>query len=86
MRLDKFLQLSGLAKRRSVAKKLCDAGRVKVGDRVAKAATDVKVGEVLELRYGERGLVVVVRSVSAGPLSRSERRNMYEVKREIRYA
>ena len=86
MRLDKFLKASGLVKRRPVAKKLCDAGRVRVGDRVAKAATEVDAGDLVELRFGERALVIEVRSLPDGPVPRGDRRDLYEVKREIRYA
>ena len=50
MRLDKYLKVSRLIKRRTVANEACDAGRVTVNDKVAKASTDVKVGDVITLR------------------------------------
>ena len=53
MRLDKFLKVSRVIKRRSVANEACDLGRVKINDKVAKAFTEVKVGDVLEIRFGE---------------------------------
>lgn len=67
MRLDKYLKASGLAKRRAVAKKLCDAGRVKLNDRPGKASAAVRVGDTLEVRYGNRGTVVEVTGVPDRP-------------------
>ncbi|HHX51025.1 MAG TPA: RNA-binding S4 domain-containing protein [Clostridia bacterium] len=58
MRLDKFLKTSRLIKRRSVAKEVCDAGRVMVNGRPAKAATPVKEGDILLMRWGARELQV----------------------------
>ena len=54
MRLDKFLKVSRLIKRRTVANEACDAGRVLVNDRPAKASAQVKAGDVLEIQFGTR--------------------------------
>lgn len=54
MRLDKFLKVSRIIKRRTVANEVCDAGNVSVGGRVVKASYDVKVGDVLEIKFGEK--------------------------------
>lgn len=54
MRLDKFLKVSRLIKRRTVAKEACDGGRIAVNGKVAKASTELKVGDVLTLSFGER--------------------------------
>lgn len=54
MRLDKFLKVTRLIKRRTVAKEACDGGRVTLGGRVAKAGTEVKPGDILEIRFGSR--------------------------------
>jgi len=54
MRLDKFLKVSRIIKRRTIANEACDSGRVSVNGNVAKASYDVKVGDVLELRFGEK--------------------------------
>jgi ribosomal 50S subunit-recycling heat shock protein len=54
MRLDKFLKLSRLVKRRTIAKTLCDAGRVQLDERPAKPSDDVAVGQVVTIRYGNR--------------------------------
>ncbi len=52
MRLDKFLKVSRLVKRRTVAQQACDGGRVSVGGRTAKPSYDVKVGDTLEISFG----------------------------------
>lgn len=54
MRLDKFLKVSRLIKRRTVANEACDAGRVSVNGRPAKASLDVKVGDIIEIGFGTR--------------------------------
>lgn len=53
MRLDKFLKVSRIIKRRTVANEVCDASRVKVNGLPAKASRDVKVGDIIELSIGE---------------------------------
>ena len=60
MRLDKWLKVSRLIKRRTVANEACDNARVNANGRPVKASYDVKVGDVLELRFGERTLRVEV--------------------------
>ena len=54
MRLDKFLKVSRIIKRRTVANEVCDAGQVSGGGRVVKASYDVKEGDVLEIQFGEK--------------------------------
>lgn len=54
MRVDKFLKVSRLIKRRSIANEACDSGRISVNGRVVKASYDVKVGDVIEITLGER--------------------------------
>ena len=56
MRLDKFLKVSRLIKRRTVANEACDAGRVLVNDRPAKASAQVKAGDVLEIQFGSKSV------------------------------
>ena len=60
MRLDKWLKVSRLIKRRTVAKEACDNQRVTANGRPVKASYDVKAGDVLELRFGERVVKVEV--------------------------
>ncbi|NLG25807.1 MAG: RNA-binding S4 domain-containing protein [Clostridiales bacterium] len=54
MRLDKYLKVSRIIKRRTVANEACDGGRVSLNGREAKAGAEVKVGDVIEIRYGEK--------------------------------
>ncbi|MCL2400605.1 MAG: RNA-binding S4 domain-containing protein [Defluviitaleaceae bacterium] len=54
MRLDKYLKVSRIIKRRSVANEACDAGRVTVNGKIAKAGLDVKEGDVVEIRFGDK--------------------------------
>ena len=54
MRIDKFLKVSRLGKRRTVAKEMADQGRIKVNSRVVKSSYDVKLGDVIEVGYGTR--------------------------------
>ncbi|MBQ6830215.1 MAG: RNA-binding S4 domain-containing protein [Clostridia bacterium] len=63
MRLDKYLKVSRLIKRRTVANEACDAGRVTVGGKVARASYEVKVGDVIGLTLGPREVQVEVVSV-----------------------
>ena len=63
MRLDKWLKVSRLIKRRTIANEVCDKERVMANGRVVKASYDVKVGDHLELRFGPRTLQVEVLSV-----------------------
>ena len=60
MRLDKFLKVSRLIKRRTVANEACDAGRVLVNGNVAKASVKVKVGDVIEIQFGTKTVKVEV--------------------------
>lgn len=64
MRLDKFLKVSRLIKRRTVANEACDAARVTVNGRPAKASYDVKVGDKLTIQFGQRTLSVEVLQVA----------------------
>ena len=63
MRLDKFLKVSRLIKRRTVANEACDAGRVLVNDKVAKASVNVKAGDTIEIQFGTKSVKVEVLSV-----------------------
>jgi len=66
MRLDKFLKVSRLIKRRTLANEACDSARVSVNGRPAKASYQVKPGDILELRFGERILRAEVLAVEPG--------------------
>ena len=60
MRLDKFLKVSRLIKRRTVANEACDAGRVTVNGSVAKASVNVKAGDIIEIQFGTKAVKVEV--------------------------
>ena len=63
MRLDKYLKVSRLIKRRTVANEACDSDRVTINDRPAKAGTEVKVGDVIAISFGNREVKVEVLDV-----------------------
>ncbi|MCB7321045.1 RNA-binding S4 domain-containing protein [Lacrimispora sp. 210928-DFI.3.58] len=63
MRLDKFLKVSRLIKRRTIANEACDAGRVLVNDKPAKASLNVKVGDIIEIQFGAKAVKVEVLDV-----------------------
>lgn len=63
MRLDKFLKVSRLIKRRTVANEACDSQRVSVNGKLAKAGYDVKIGDIIEIRFGQKTVRVEVLSL-----------------------
>ena len=77
MRLDKWLKVSRIIKRRTVANEACDNARVNVNGRPVKASYDVKVGDVLELRFGERVVKVEV-LVVADNVGKADASAMYK--------
>ncbi len=78
MRLDKFLKVSRLIKRRTVAKEASDGARVKVNGKTAKPACDVKEGDVIEITFGNKTVSVEVVSVTEHAL-KSDAASMYRV-------
>ena len=78
MRLDKFLKVSRLIKRRTVANEACSAGRVMINGKVAKASSDVKVGDIIEISFGSK-------LVKAQVLNLSENAKKDEAKDLIKY-
>lgn len=79
MRLDKYLKVSRLIKRRTVANEACDSGRVSVNGKVARASYDVKVGDEITIDFGARPLTVTVLEVKDSAF-KDDARQMYEVK------
>ena len=63
MRLDKYLKVSRLIKRRTVANEACDSGRVSINGNTAKASVDVKVGDVIEIHFGDKTVKVMVTDI-----------------------
>lgn len=64
MRLDKYLKVSRIIKRRTVANEACDAGRVSVNGKVARASYDVKAGDIVDIVFGERTVKAEILDVS----------------------
>lgn len=64
MRLDKYLKVSRLIKRRTVANEMCDAGRVSVNGKAARASYDIKTDDVVEIAFGARNIKVRVVAVN----------------------
>ena len=84
MRLDKYLKVSRLIKRRTVAKDVSDQGRVLLNGREAKPGTVVKVGDVLEVQFGQRSLTVRIERI-VDSARKEDAEGMYTVlKEEVR--
>lgn len=78
MRLDKYLKVSRIIKRRTVANEACDAGRVLANNKVARASYDVKVGDILEISFGTRTVKVEVTQV-AETVKKDDAASMYRI-------
>jgi len=79
LRLDLFLRVSRLVKRRTVAKEACVNGRILLNSRPAKPAAEVKPGDTITLDYGPRLLTVEVLAVPTGPLSKAAAADLYRI-------
>lgn len=77
MRLDKYLKVSRLIKRRTVANEACDAGRVLVNGKTAKASLNVKVGDIIEIQFGTRSVKVEVTDI-AQAVRKEDAKEMYK--------
>lgn len=78
MRLDKFLKVSRVIKRRTIANEACDAGRVTLNDRVAKAGSSVKSGDVVSIRFGDKSFTFRILNVNE-TVKKDEAGLMYEI-------
>ena len=78
MRLDKFLKVSRIIKRRTVAKDVSDASRINVNGRVAKPSTELKIGDIIEINYFKKQMVVKVLSLQQ-TVKKDDASDMYEV-------
>ena len=79
MRLDKFLSVSRLIKRRNLAKKAADEGLILVNGKVAKGSKNISVGDKITIRYPGHTLSIVVRQLSVGNLPKKEAHLLYDV-------
>lgn len=77
MRLDKFLKVSRLIKRRTVANEACDSGRVMINDKVAKASSAVKAGDIVEISFGNKNVKVEVLDVQE-TVKKDEAKELYK--------
>lgn len=78
MRLDKYLKVSRLIKRRTVAKEACDKGIISINGKVAKSSSEVNTGDVLELKFGEKITKVKITEIKEHVL-KNDAKEMYEV-------
>ena len=77
MRLDKYLKVSRLIKRRTVANEACDGGRITANGRVVKASYDVKIGDILEITFGNRTVKIKVTDVKE-TVKKDDAQTLYE--------
>ena len=85
MRLDKYLKVSRIIKRRTVANEACDAGRVMVNDKVAKAGTEVRVGDVIEIAFGNKTVKVRVTMIADSTKKQKRCSNMCNCQVTVMY-
>lgn len=85
MRLDKFLKVSRLIKRRTLAKEVADKGRIAINGQIAKASSNVKVGDELEIRFGQKTVTVKIDALQESS-RKEEAANMYTVLKEEKAA
>ena len=83
MRLDKFLKVSRIIKRRSVAKEVADKGRIQINGILAKSSSNVKLGDVVKIRFGNKILEVAVKELHDST-KKEDAQKMYEVISETR--
>ena len=78
MRIDKYLKISRIIKRRTIAQEACDSERVMINGKVAKASTDVKVGDIIEIRFGNNTSKYEVLEIKEH-VKKEETENMYRM-------
>ncbi|MCD5326106.1 MULTISPECIES: RNA-binding S4 domain-containing protein [Pontibacillus] len=78
MRLDKFLKISRLIKRRTLAKEVADQGRIQLNGNTAKASTDVSIGDELSIRFGQKQLTLEVTSLREN-VKKDEASSLYKI-------
>ncbi|MBV7276770.1 RNA-binding S4 domain-containing protein [Clostridium thailandense] len=78
MRLDKYLKVSRIIKRRTVAKEACEGGRVSINGKIAKAGTEVKEGDIIEIQYAARSLKAKIINI-AEHVRKENAQGMYEI-------
>jgi len=81
MRIDKYLKLSRIIKRRTVAQEACESGRVYINGKMAKPSSEVKVGDIVEIRFGTKSTIIEVTS-TAEHVTKDGANEMYRLKEE----
>lgn len=76
MRLDKYLKVSRIIKRRTIANEACDAGKVSVNGKVARASYDVKIGDIIDIKFGNKEFKIEVLSLNEY-IKKEEANSMY---------
>ena len=84
MRLDKFLKVSRLIKRRGLANEAADQGRVFINDKQAKPASAVKEGDIIRLEYYNKTIIAEILRIPTGNVSIQESKDLYKILEEIR--
>lgn len=82
MRLDKFLKVSKVIKRRTIAKSVADLGFVKINDKVAKPSSEININDVIELNLGERQLTIVVKNLVT-KVGKQNAQEMFEIIKDV---
>ena len=78
MRLDKYLKVSRIIKRRTVAKEVCESGRITINDKVAKPSTKIKEGDIIEITFANRVLKAQIINI-AEHVRKENAKEMYEI-------
>jgi len=78
MRLDKYLKVSRIIKRRTVAKEACEGGRVSINNKIGKPGTEIKEGDIIEIRYASKILKAKITSIK-DQVRKEEAKEMYEI-------
>lgn len=78
MRLDKFLKVSRIIKRRSVANEACDLNRVTINEKPAKPSKELKIGDIIGVRFGNKDVYFKVLEIPSGNVSKNSAESLYE--------
>lgn len=78
MRLDKYLKVSRIIKRRPIAKEACENGRVSINNKVSKPSTEVKEGDIIEIRFANSSLKAKITNIN-NVMKKEESKTMYEI-------
>ncbi len=78
MRIDKYLKLSRIIKRRTIAQEACEQGRVSINDKVVKPSAEVKVGDVIEIRFGQQPMRYQVLDIKEH-VKKEDTNNLYQI-------